>query len=483
MVSAERRDHMTVGEKIQYYRKKIGLSQEELGQKLFVSRQTVSLWEMDKTLPTIDNLRLLKAIFSVSIDELISEAEPIEHTEPIPYEVYTFRYDQNDLQVIRKHSFFPSIRRMLLFSLTCLTIFVALAVSQESGFLPGAVFGYYLITMLLMIMKFIAHRKAWKESEARLLASQYTYEIYDSYFDLTITRNQEIVKKQKVYFQDVEKGIPLGNYLILLIDKQSYIIRKNFLHPHSALMPFCYAAPKRTHVPIPIGKLSTASILLFVLSLCTIFGALMGVAILSGINQAMTENMWVFFLFLPIPIASIVLGFYLKKKGYKYKKNVIVGVIMATVLCLYGSFTFIFADVYSHSEEPILNVEKILDIDIPKHSRINTQDWTTGTQSALRGYIYSTSDIYFDDAAVEDFENNLSRDTKWISDIPTDMIGITSYFCDYQTSDYYIIYNKDTNEFNQLPSDGGTYMFINILYNTESNTMKLVEYEITYTPK
>ena len=39
---------MTVGEKIQFYRKKIGLSQEELGQKLLVSRRTVSLWELDR---------------------------------------------------------------------------------------------------------------------------------------------------------------------------------------------------------------------------------------------------------------------------------------------------------------------------------------------------------------------------------------------------------------------------------------------------
>ena len=67
---------MTVGEKIQFYRKKIGLSQEELGQKMFVSRQTVSLWEMDKTLPTIDNLIRLKEIFSISVDDILSECEP-----------------------------------------------------------------------------------------------------------------------------------------------------------------------------------------------------------------------------------------------------------------------------------------------------------------------------------------------------------------------------------------------------------------------
>ena len=195
----------------------------------------------------------------------------------------------------------------------------------------------------------------------------------------------------------------------------------------------------------------------------------------------MTENMWVFFLFLPVPFASIVFGFYLKKKGYKYKKNVIVGIIMAALLCIYGSFTFIFSNIYSHSDEPIVNAEQMLNIDIPEHSRINTQDWTKGTQSVPRGYIYSTSDIYFDDTAVGQFEKNISNDAKWISDIPNDMVGITSYFCDIQTGDYYIIYNKGTGEFNKLPSSSGTYVFINVLYNAESNTMKLVEYQIEYT--
>ena len=42
---------MTMGENIQKYRKERGLSQEELGNKLLVSRQTVSLWEKDQTVP------------------------------------------------------------------------------------------------------------------------------------------------------------------------------------------------------------------------------------------------------------------------------------------------------------------------------------------------------------------------------------------------------------------------------------------------
>jgi transcriptional regulator with XRE-family HTH domain len=70
---------MTVGESICLHRKKHGLSQEELGKRLLVSRQTVSLWEKNKTLPTIDNLLRLKEIFGVSIDEILCAAECIEN--------------------------------------------------------------------------------------------------------------------------------------------------------------------------------------------------------------------------------------------------------------------------------------------------------------------------------------------------------------------------------------------------------------------
>ena len=62
---------MSVGKKIQAYRKQFNFSQEELGQKLLVSRQTVSLWEKDQTVPTVDNLMRLREIFGVSVDELL----------------------------------------------------------------------------------------------------------------------------------------------------------------------------------------------------------------------------------------------------------------------------------------------------------------------------------------------------------------------------------------------------------------------------
>ena len=62
---------MTVGQNIQKLRKKLGLSQEGLAEKLFLTRQTVSQWETDQTVPTLDNIKLLKDVFGVSTDEIL----------------------------------------------------------------------------------------------------------------------------------------------------------------------------------------------------------------------------------------------------------------------------------------------------------------------------------------------------------------------------------------------------------------------------
>lgn len=61
---------MTTGEKICKYRKALGISQEELATKLNVTRQSVSLWETDQTLPATENLIALSKLFSISLNEL-----------------------------------------------------------------------------------------------------------------------------------------------------------------------------------------------------------------------------------------------------------------------------------------------------------------------------------------------------------------------------------------------------------------------------
>lgn len=66
-------DTMKIGKRIREYRKIYNFSQEQLADKIFVSRQTISNWENDKTYPDIQIIISLAILFNVSLDELIRE--------------------------------------------------------------------------------------------------------------------------------------------------------------------------------------------------------------------------------------------------------------------------------------------------------------------------------------------------------------------------------------------------------------------------
>ena len=63
---------MEFNEKLQELRRSKGLTQEELAEKLYVSRTAVSKWESGRGYPNIESLKELSRFFSVSIDELLS---------------------------------------------------------------------------------------------------------------------------------------------------------------------------------------------------------------------------------------------------------------------------------------------------------------------------------------------------------------------------------------------------------------------------
>jgi len=72
---------MKFNEKLIKLRKEKGLSQEELGYELNVTRQTVSKWELGQTTPEMDKLLEMAKLFGISLDELTGDSKVIESTE------------------------------------------------------------------------------------------------------------------------------------------------------------------------------------------------------------------------------------------------------------------------------------------------------------------------------------------------------------------------------------------------------------------
>ncbi len=72
---------MELHEKLQQLRKQKNITQEELAEALYVSRTAISKWESGRGYPSIDSLKEISKLFSVSIDELLSGEELISLAE------------------------------------------------------------------------------------------------------------------------------------------------------------------------------------------------------------------------------------------------------------------------------------------------------------------------------------------------------------------------------------------------------------------
>lgn len=499
---------MTTGEKIQFYRRKLGLSQEELAKRMLLSRQTISLWEMDKTVPTLENLIRLKEILEVSLDDLLCEdrlsndidneiivegendkgdADESSKIFPMPDEqsmipdnVHIFRYDKKELKRIFKKLCAPMWRLFILF-----TVIFAVSLVMTFGtegddtfffFVSGMAFVYFVC----FIKWYISYRKAWNKSSKLMIQSVYSYQVFDGYFVLNIFRDGDAKKWLKIGFDEIEAVRSIDEHFVLTIAGQIYIIRKHALPENSPLLAYCNCFNKKKSVNKKHSrKITAVSIVLFVLTLLSILFPLILMAILTPAHPTSmgTEFMWVFFCFTPITLASAIFGFCFRKK-----KNIIAGIIMTVLLCAYGSFVLI-PDAYLHTDEPIVRAEQELNIDIPEHRNIDTMLYEDfGEDPEARIILNSVSDIYFDsesDSTIA-FTENISQDTRWIREIPNDMLGILHYSYEYDTDCYHLIYNKTTKEFNTVPSENGKYEFIHIIYGISGSWMQINEYQVNY---
>lgn len=226
-----------------------------------------------------------------------------------------------------------------------------------------------------------------------------------------------------------------------------------------------------------LSRIKFVSALIFLLSAVSPFIAYF---IIEGITKASllyTDNMWIFFLFIPISVLSLIWGLSLKKKGLKYINNLICGIVITAILVIFGFFTFVFRNVYADSVKPLLEVEQSLNIDIPTHVKIET---TKLEDKIANGYVYYVSNVQFNYFKVSKFEKQIKEDENWLSEVPTYMLGISSPSFHLDNADYTLIYNKNTKEINTLPEKSGTYRFLCVMYDARKNNMEIVEYDINY---
>ena len=462
---------MTIGEKIQYYRKKVGMSQEELGNRLLLSRQTISLWEMDKTVPTVDNLIRLKEIFGVSIDEILSgnDVSIVQNDAP-PKENYIFSFNKKEArQAVSptvKRSFYIPIPFLVFGAIFSFINFIAGEESNAAIYLFISLFAYPPTVIALLIVS----QRVIKKIADNMSTKEYHYTLLDEAINVEIYKNNTLVKTYIIGYDAIENIKASNNFISFNFDSQRFVIKRDILISNSIIESLAKSKPKKEKRLKSCFPLRVISWVLFTASISTFFIFAILIATLSSINNSTVANMWIGFPIALIPAASAIFGIVLKTKKHKgANKNIIVGFVMAFMLCMYGMFYFIFPE--SHDDTQYLKAQEVIGIKLPEYSNV------------VLDYTREETRVYLDSIVAETFEEELKSNTRWLSGVPTSMKGLlpSMQAASASTYEYCIIYNINDGTSNELPSKEGMQSYITILYDSDNDCFLIIEYEIEYT--
>ena len=140
---------MNISKTIREQRNRLSLSQEELGERVYVTRQTISSWENDKSYPDINSLILLSQVFDMTIDNLIKG----------DLEIMEQRIEKNDITTMKQY------RTLAFIGLGIVALLMP--PSLLLGFIPGVV-----IAALIAIA-------TWRfESKVEKIKKQYDVQTY-----------------------------------------------------------------------------------------------------------------------------------------------------------------------------------------------------------------------------------------------------------------------------------------------------------------
>ncbi|QUN14381.1 helix-turn-helix transcriptional regulator [Clostridium sp. C1] len=118
---------MEVGNQIKKYRQSIKLTQEELAEKIYVTRQTVSNWERGKNYPDLNSLIMLCDLFNISLDILV-KGDVIEMKKQVVQDdVRKFKRDTVIFTVLMIVTFLSAIPLFLYLELVGIALWVVIA--------------------------------------------------------------------------------------------------------------------------------------------------------------------------------------------------------------------------------------------------------------------------------------------------------------------------------------------------------------------
>ena len=221
---------------------------------------------------------------------------------------------------------------------------------------------------------------------------------------------------------------------------------------------------------------------LFILTIGSLWGALWSYSLIDELNPQhafnFLKNTWIFWCWLPIPIASIVLGFKYKNKGINCTKNIVGGFIIGFLLLIYG--TFCLMPTFNEDYGKINDYKNYIDANIPSSGELEIHYWGNYFDDDKKEY--SIINVYYDKEDVSDLVSSIENSKNWIlsTKIKSELkILLPSQFRAKEDL-YYSVYNKTSNEYNTIPNESGVYEIYAMRYDKTKKKLTIHKYKLMY---
>ena len=184
------------------------------------------------------------------------------------------------------------------------------------------------------------------------------------------------------------------------------------------------------------------------LVICSIASFMVSFAVVTEVGDVesfntlgMARYIWIMYLFIPIPLASVIFGFISRKNGERHKVNIIVGFICMFILICFASMNFLVNDDKTIIDDSyILSVEEKLNIELPDNMKVQTD--------LNYEYIITYAKIN-DNSTKISFEASIKNNELWKQTLSAKVKGLIpiNIQVDLMGCDYYLIYNETTKSF------------------------------------
>ncbi len=473
-----------LNEKIIYYRKKNGLSQEELAGKLLVSRQTVSQWETGQTLPTVDNLIRLREIFGVTMDELISDAAPTEEAAPAPQprEIFSFILTREEFRRAMRSTW--EIRIMVLVALTfAIPVFLLLLSYSD---LVGEILPTLVICLVLLEAgAFTGFYLRKNRALDRLCTANETIEIrsYDAMLTQTALKNGEAVRVYKMAYDDIA-AVEDSKTIFRISDRRGGMIflPKRAMDPDGSLFRWlCGMAEeykrKTSGKGAVVSVLCTAGVLIILSKIAEVVSR-------SEDLESVLKYFWI------IPAAGLLISLFMLVRGIvraRKKRNlaavqIVFGVLFSLICTVSLVFSVLIPKASAGFQQTMLEIESQLGIDLPDNAGVRENIYKSPKSNGVR--LISSIVLSLDRSTSLAFDEKVASEPKWIRGklaFPLAPVWNTSVSAD--TAEYVMLLNLTTGQFNELPKENGTYTCLNVFYRQEDEQIIILKYEIDYQRK